>query len=94
MTSPVVLQADNLPLQVLRLAVSGSGPGRAKSLRATADSVAKTVETMQLSSEADPQQVCTDQLCDAEYLCQNCKRKVARLLYSVQGSTCLREGWY
>lgn len=50
-----------LPLQVLRMAVSGSGPGRTKSLRATAESVTKTFEAMQLSSGADPQQVFDDE---------------------------------
>ena len=44
-------------MQVLRVAVAGSGGGRAKSLRQTADSVTKTMETLQLSSEADPHEV-------------------------------------
>lgn len=44
-------------MQVLRVAVAGSGGGRAKSLRQTADSVTKTVESLQLSSEADPHEV-------------------------------------
>ncbi len=56
-----VLQAEHFSLQVLRMAISGSGRGRAKSLRAIADSVSKDLEAMQLSSGVDPQEVCSDQ---------------------------------
>ena len=90
---PTVLQAAALPLQVLRLAVSGAGPGRARSLRATADSVAKAVEAMELSSQTDPQQVCTDQpVLQCTNICQNFRRKVAKLLQSAHWSGCLPEG--
>ncbi|CAK0748346.1 hypothetical protein CVIRNUC_001832 [Coccomyxa viridis] len=43
--------------KVLRIAVAGSGYGRARSLRLTADSVTKTVEAMQLSSGGNSNEV-------------------------------------
>lgn len=82
-TSPAAaaLRAEHVSLQVLRMAISGSGRGRAKSLRAIADTVSKTVEAMQLSSGADPQEVCSDQPLVARGACQrrSCMQE-ARLL--------------
>ena len=53
----MVLQFIMYYLQVLRIAVAGSGYGRARSLRLTADSVTKTVEAMQLSSGGNSNEV-------------------------------------
>ena len=68
----VVLQFIMYYLQVLRIAVAGSGYGRARSLRLTADSVTKTVEAMQLSSGGNSNEVRHTCIKAAEYGCNLC----------------------